>query len=344
MESAIVVKDLCKVFETQDGKVYAAEHISFEVEKGDIFGIIGLSGAGKSTLVRCLNLLEQPSSGEVFVNGQSLTTLKKSELRMARRKIGMIFQHFNLLMQRNVLDNVCFPLEIAGVKRAEAKARALELLKTVGLEEKANAYPSQLSGGQKQRVAIARVLASDPEVLLCDEATSALDPQTTKSILALLKEINEKMGITIVLITHEMAVVQEICNHVLVLESGRLVEEGTVEELFHNPKTEATRKLLVSAGTTLARMEGGRRVRLTFDEFEVKEPLIANTVLQFRTPISIYFADMYEMNGKSYGQMFVELPEDPVIAENMVQYLREHHATVEEWTESPAITREEAVK
>ena len=331
MEPAIIVKDLCKVFKSKDGDVTAADHISFEVEKGDIFGIIGLSGAGKSTLVRCLNLLEKPSSGEVLVNGKSLTKLSSKELRLERRKIGMIFQHFNLLMQRNVLDNVCLPMEIAGISKKKARARAMELLETVGLAEKAQSYPAQLSGGQKQRVAIARVLASNPEVLLCDEATSALDPQTTKSILALIKDINKKFGITVVLITHEMAVVQEICNNVLVLENGKLVEAGTVEELFHSPKTEATRKLLVNAGTTINKMEGGRMIRITFSEGDVAEPVIANCVIQFKAPLNILFADVQNINGKSQGQMILSLPCDEKIAQGMIDYFREHNHSVEEW-------------
>ena len=216
----------------------AVKNISFSIEKGDIFGIIGLSGAGKSTLVRCLNLLEKPTEGSIYIDGKNLVELTPKELRKERQDIGMIFQHFNLLMQRNVLDNICFPLEIAGVSKKEARKRALELLEIVGLSEKAKAYPVQLSGGQKQRVAIARVLANNPKILLCDEATSALDPQTTKSILKLLKEINQKYGITIVVITHEMSVIQEICSKVAVLHHGSLVEKGTVEELFHAPKTE----------------------------------------------------------------------------------------------------------
>lgn len=246
MEPMIRVENLCKIFQTKDLQVTAADNISFKIEKGDIFGIIGLSGAGKSTLVRCLNLLEKPSSGQVFIDGKSLTELSDKELRKTRQNIGMIFQNFNLLMQRNVLNNVCFPMEIAGVKKKEAKERAMELLKTVGLEEKATSYPSQLSGGQKQRVAIARVLANNPEILLCDEATSALDPQTTKSILSLLKEINHKYGITIVVITHEMSVVQEICSHVAVLDNGHLEESGTVEEIFKYPKTEAAKKMIMN--------------------------------------------------------------------------------------------------
>lgn len=251
MEPIIKVEHLKKVFKSDSGELAAVDDIDFSIGRGDIFGMIGLSGAGKSTLVRCLNLLEKPSSGAVYVRGKNLLKLSEKELRMERQKIGMIFQHFNLLMQRNVLDNVCFPLEIMGIKKKEARKRALELLKTVGLEEKAKAYPVQLSGGQKQRVAIARVLAANPEILLCDEATSALDPQTTKSILGLLREINQKYGITIVVITHEMSVVQEICSHVAVLEHGKLVESGTVEEVFTSPKTEAAKRLILNTGNQM---------------------------------------------------------------------------------------------
>ena len=236
---------LCKEFISDDGKISALSDISFEVEKGEIFGIIGLSGAGKSTLVRCINRLEEPTSGCVLFKDRSINGLSAKELRKERRKIGMIFQHFNLLMQRSVLDNVALPLEIAGAKRKEAREKAREYLEAVGIPDKANAFPSQLSGGQKQRVAIARVLASDPELLLCDEATSALDPQTTRQILALLRDINKKYGITILIITHTMTVVQEICDRVAVLEGGRLMEMNTVKELFAHPRTKAAKRLLL---------------------------------------------------------------------------------------------------
>ena len=248
MEPIIKVENLTKTFTSKSGNVEAVRNVNFEVEKGDIFGIIGLSGAGKSTLVRCLNLLEKPTGGKVIVNGKDLTKLSEKELRKERQNIGMIFQHFNLLMQRNVLGNVCFPMEIAGIKKNEAKKRAYELLKIVGLEDKAAAYPAQLSGGQQQRVAIARVLANNPDILLCDEATSALDPQTTKSILELLKKINREEGITIVIITHSMSVVKEICNNVAVLENGVAVEIEKTEELFKNPKTDIANKLVYIGG------------------------------------------------------------------------------------------------
>lgn len=303
MEPMIQVENLCKRFETKGGTVEAAKNISFSIEKGEIFGIIGLSGAGKSTLVRCLNLLERPTSGTVKVNGKNLTELSEKELRKERQKIGMIFQHFNLLMQRTALDNVCFPMEIAGIGKAEARKKALEYLRIVGLEEKALSYPSQLSGGQKQRVAIARVLASDPQILLCDEATSALDPQTTKAILELIKEINRDYGITVVVITHEMSVVQEICDKVAVLERGSLVETGTVEELFRNPKTDEARKLVFSGRTQIKEMKGKRLVRVTFREKSSFEPVIANLVLTYRTPVNILYADTKNINGQAQGEM-----------------------------------------
>lgn len=220
MSEMIRVQDVSKTFTGKDNTVEALKHINLSIGKGEIYGIIGMSGAGKSTLVRCLNFLERPTSGTVYIDGQDLCDLKEAELRKVRRKVAMIFQHFNLLMQRDVLDNVCFPLEIAGMKKKAAREKAMAYLEEVGLSEKAHAYPAQLSGGQKQRVAIARALAAQPEVLLCDEATSALDPTTTKSILQLLREINEKYGITIVIITHEMAVVQEICTHVAIIDGA----------------------------------------------------------------------------------------------------------------------------
>lgn len=333
MEPMIQVENLCKRFETKGGTVEAAKSISFSIEKGEIFGIIGLSGAGKSTLVRCLNLLERPTSGTVKVNGKNLTELSEKELRKERQKIGMIFQHFNLLMQRTALDNVCFPMEIAGIGKAEARKKALEYLRIVGLEEKALSYPSQLSGGQKQRVAIARVLASDPQILLCDEATSALDPQTTKAILELIKEINRDYGITVVVITHEMSVVQEICDKVAVLERGSLVETGTVEELFRNPKTDEARKLVFSGRTQIQEMKGKRLVRVTFREKSSFEPVIANLILTYRTPVNILYADTKNINGQAQGEMILQLPELEEVADKMIQYLKEINMGVEELKE-----------
>lgn len=329
-EPIIQVEHLCKSFSGRGGAVEAAKDISFCIEKGDIFGIIGLSGAGKSTLVRCLNLLERPTSGTVRVHGKNLTELSEKELRKERQKIGMIFQHFNLLMQRTALDNICFPMEIAGVKKREARKKAMEYLKIVGLEDKAQSYPAQLSGGQKQRVAIARVLASDPDILLCDEATSALDPQTTKSILGLLKEISQNYGITIVVITHEMSVVQEICNKVAVLDSGDLAETGTVEELFRNPRTEAARKLVFSGRNQIKEMNGKRLIRVTFENKSSFEPVIGNLVLEFRTPVNILYADTKNINGQAEGEMILQLPEDSETADKMIQYLKNIRMGVEE--------------
>lgn len=330
MEPIIRVEHLKKVFQSSAGEVAAVDDVSFSIEKGDIFGIIGLSGAGKSTLVRCLNLLEKPSSGKVWIRDKNLPDLSEGELRKTRQKIGMIFQHFNLLMQRTVLDNVCFPMEIAGVKKKQAREKALGYLKTVGLEEKAKSYPAQLSGGQKQRVAIARVLASNPEILLCDEATSALDPQTTKSILTLLKEINQKYGITIVVITHEMSVVQEICSHVAVLDHGSLVESGTVEELFRSPKTDAARRLILNAGNQIKQMHGKRLIRITFSGQSSFEPVIGNVVLLYKTPLNILYADTKNLNGKAEGEMILQLPEDQITADKMIEYFRQENLSVEE--------------
>ena len=242
----------------------------------------------------------------------------------------MIFQHFNLLMQRSVLDNVCFPMEIVGVKKQAARKRAMELLEIVGLKEKADAYPSQLSGGQKQRVAIARALANTPKILLCDEATSALDPQTTKSILSLLKEINEKRGITIVVITHEMAVVQEICSHVAVLGHGNLMETGTVEDLFRKPKTDAAKRLVLSGFAHIGEMKGDRKVRVTFDGHTAFEPIIGNIILEYKTPINILYADTKTINGNAEGEMILQLPQNEEIADKIVTYFKEKNLGVEE--------------
>ena len=331
MSSMIEVKNLCKTFQTKEGRVDAAKNISFEISKGEIFGIIGLSGAGKSTLVRCLNLLERPDSGEVLVEGKSLLTMTEKDLRMARRNIGMIFQHFNLLMQRNVLDNICFPMEIAKVPRAEAKKRAMELLETVSMTDKAAAYPAQLSGGQKQRVAIARVLANNPQILLCDEATSALDPQTTRSILELLQNISRNRGITIVVITHEMSVVQQICDRVAVLDAGSLVEQGTVKEIFTSPKTEAAKRLIHGNNIKpVDEVTSKRMIRIVFDGQSSYEPVIGNVTLMFNTPVNIMYADTKDIGGSAVGEMILQLPDDPVTAQRMIDYLKERKLGVEE--------------
>ena len=242
----IEIKHLTKTFASAGHPVEALKDVSLSIEDGDIFGIIGMSGAGKSTLVRCINMLERPSAGTIEIDGCDLSRLSDSELRKKRQEITMIFQNFNLLMQRNCLKNVCFPLELAGVKRAEAREKAMELLRLVGLQDKALAYPAQLSGGQQQRVAIARALATTPRVLLCDEATSALDPATTLSILDLIQDINQRLGITVIIITHQMSVVQRTCRHVAILEHGRVAEQGTVSDVFTNPQSQAAKQLVFS--------------------------------------------------------------------------------------------------
>ena len=250
-ESIIQIQHLTKTFGEGDTAVHALEDINLDIKQGEIFGIIGLSGAGKSTLVRCINLLERPTSGTVIVDGKEMTALSEKELRLARRDVTMIFQSFNLLMQRTCLKNVCFPMEISGVPAAQARKRAAELLELVGLADKADAYPSQLSGGQKQRVAIARALATDPKVLLCDEATSALDPTTTASILELLKDLNAKLGVTVVVITHQMSVIEEICSRVAILDGGVVAEQGSVEDIFSHPTTDAARRLVYPGGASV---------------------------------------------------------------------------------------------
>ena len=330
MEPIIKIQHLNKEFKLKETDVHALSDVSLDIYKGDIYGIIGMSGAGKSTLVRCLNFLERPTSGKVIVDGKDLAELSEKQLREARKNIGMIFQHFNLLMQRSVIDNVCFPMEIAGLKKKEAREKAMEYLKIVGLEEKAYAYPAQLSGGQQQRVAIARALASDPTILLCDEATSALDPQTTKSILQLLKEINQKYGITIVVITHEMAVVQEICSHVAIIDHGKLAEHGTVEQIFQAPKSKEAKKLIYQGYEKVALMKGKRCVRIVFSENSSFEPVIANMVLAFKTPVNILYANTKDLDGVATGEMILQLPEDDVLGDKMIAYLKNTKLTVEE--------------
>lgn len=347
----IEVRHLYKTFEQKGNMVEALKDISLQIEQGDIYGIIGMSGAGKSTLVRCLNYLERPTSGEVLIEGKDLKTLTEKQLRAQRSDIAMIFQHFNLLMQKNVIDNICFPMVIGGVKKREAKAKAYELLKTVGLEEKAEAYPSQLSGGQKQRVAIARALAGNPKILLCDEATSALDPQTTASILALLKEINQKFGITIVVITHQMSVIREICSHVVIVEQGELVEQGLMEDIFNHPKSKAARELILKdrpegswestqtvadwdgSGRQAERVAGDKKLRIVFSENSAFEPVIANMVLRFKVPVNILRADTKNVGGFAKGEMILGLPADERLSYEMEQYLRERGLEIEEVTE-----------
>ena len=334
MEQNIMIQtvNVSKTFSGKDGQVEALRNISLDIYKGDIFGIIGMSGAGKSTLVRCLNFLERPTSGQVYVAGKDLSALTQKQLRSERTQIAMIFQHFNLLMQRNVLDNVCFPMEIIGISKIKARKRALELLEEVGLADKARSYPAQLSGGQKQRVAIARALATEPKILLCDEATSALDPTTTKSILELLREINQKHGITIVIITHAMSVVQEICNRVAIIDNGELAEIGTVLEVFSRPKSHAAKKLVFPDGgdSSVAEMKGRRCIRIVFSSNSSFEPVIGNMVLHCNAPVNILLADTRDIGGIAQGQMILQLPEDEQTAARMIQYLRDRNLGVEE--------------
>ncbi|MDO4982532.1 MAG: ATP-binding cassette domain-containing protein [Eubacteriales bacterium] len=318
----IELKHLGKVYKTSEKEIVAIDDINLTIEDGEIFGIIGLSGAGKSTLVRCINLLEMPTSGEVIIDGQSLTKLPNRELLKMRQSIGMIFQGFNLLEQRNVIKNVCFPLEIAGVDKKTAEARAKELIKLVGLEDREKSYPSQLSGGQKQRVAIARALATKPKYLLCDEATSALDPNTTRQILDLLKEINEKLGVTIIVITHEMKVIDRICDSVAVIDSSHIAEVGKVAEVFTSPKSKIARDLIIPKDSTAISTEGGRRIRLTFDGYEkTNEPLIARMVMECGAPVNILFADTRIYEGVLHGHMVIELPNEEKEAEKIITWL-----------------------
>ena len=329
--SSILIQDVSKTFETKDGSVQALNHVSLSIESGDIYGIIGMSGAGKSTLVRCINHIEVPTSGTVVVQDKELGGLSDKELRKQREHIGMIFQHFNLLMQKSVLDNVCFPLFIQGKKKAEARAKALELLEIVGLADRAKAYPAQLSGGQKQRVAIARALASDPQILLCDEATSALDPQTTSSILELLQDINQKFGITIVIITHQMSVVREICTHVAIMKDGEVKEQGLVEEIFSHPKSQVAKELISkdsgndveSKKLTQSEIQDGEIVRIVFSENSAFEPVIANLILTFHEPVNILKANTKNVGGVAKGEMILQFMSDSTNVPEMKKFLTE---------------------
>ncbi|EMD16618.1 hypothetical protein HMPREF9943_01172 [Eggerthia catenaformis OT 569 = DSM 20559] len=325
----IEIKNLSKHFYSTQGKVEALKNVNLEIEKGDIFGIIGMSGAGKSTLVRCLNFLEKPTYGDVIIQGIHLKNLTEKELRAERKKITMIFQNFNLLMQKTVIDNVCFPLRISGISKNDAYKKAIDYLKIVGLEDKAKSYPAMLSGGQKQRVAIARALACDPEILLCDEATSALDPATTSSILALLSKINEEMGITIVIITHQMSVIQDICKNVAIMEDGTVQETGTVEEIFKNPQSKVGKRLILSDDIrTTDELKSNVQYRIVFNEQSSFEPVIANLILKFKKPVNILYANTRDVHGSAMGDMIVDFGEgDP---SEMIAFLKERGLSVKE--------------
>lgn len=326
----IELQNVSKTFETVSGSVEAVRDVSLTVNKGDIFGVIGLSGAGKSTLVRCINLLERPTAGKVLFDGVDLAGLDRKSLLATRRKIAMIFQNFNLLAQRTALGNVCYPMEITGVPKKEAVAKATSLLSRVGLADRTGSYPSQLSGGQKQRVAIARALATDPQVLLCDEATSALDPNTTRSILALLKDINRDLGVTIIVITHEMKVVEQICNRVAVMENGEVVETGDVKEVFLSPKSKIARELILPKNETVEAMVSDQVLRIAFDGQSAFEPLISNLVMECHAPVNILGADTKNIDGRAFGQMLLQLPEDASSAQRVKQYLIKRHIRFEE--------------
>ena len=324
---------LSKRFRTSDAEVQALDDICLEIPDGEVFGIIGLSGAGKSTLVRCINLLERPDSGQVLLDGRDLAAMSAKELRQARKSMSMIFQGFHLLMQRTALENVCFPLELAGVKKEAARRRAMELLELVELPDKAGAYPVQLSGGQKQRVAIARALASDPKVLLCDEATSALDPKTTRAILELLKKLNRELGVTVVVITHEMRVVEQICSRVAILDHGRVQEVGPVTEVFSNPQSDAGRRLVLPEGEQIHVLPANRLVRLVFNGASAAQPIISELAIEQGIRLNILAADTRVIGEKSFGSMVLGLPEDETEAARALIYLREQRGvTAEEVT------------
>ncbi|MGN0542713.1 MAG: methionine ABC transporter ATP-binding protein [Acutalibacteraceae bacterium] len=322
----IEIKNLSKSFQTADGTVEALKNVSLTINDGDIYGIIGMSGAGKSTLVRCINMLERPTQGSVLIDGCDIGSLSGAQLREKRRNITMIFQGFNLLMQRTCLKNVCFPLELAGVGKHEAKARAYELLETVGLPDKANAYPAQLSGGQQQRIAIARALATNPKVLLCDEATSALDPNTTHSILGLIKDINEKLGITVIIITHQMSVVEEICGKVAILDGGSVVEEGAVSEVFSAPKSDAAKRLVFpescEADEIITHTQGEKVIRVVFNGAKAAStPLISKMAMEKNITANIMAASTKSIGDKAYGNMLLGISGEEQMKQ-AVEYLR----------------------
>ena len=326
----IELRGLSKVYQIPGGEVQALNNINLTIEQGDIYGIIGMSGAGKSTLIRCLNRLDTPTDGQVLIDGQNVLAMSKKQLLQTRRRMAMIFQQFNLLMQKNVARNVRYPLEIAGAPKKQANERVMELLKIVGLEEKANAYPAQLSGGQKQRVAIARALASNPEMLLCDEATSALDPMTTQSILELLKKINAELGITVVLITHKMAVIRQICNKVAILDGGKLVDQGTVDDVFMHTKSAAGKRLFGILPENEDDVPTQPALRIVFDGSAADQPVISRLVKDLGFDVNILAADMHQFNGKTYGQMMVARPEDPAELKQVQDYLAKAGLTTEE--------------
>lgn len=321
-EPIISIRHLRKTFGDPRAEVEAIRDVSIDIERGEIYGIIGLSGAGKSTLVRCINYLERPTGGQVIFDGKNMAELTPTQLRVARRQMGMIFQQFQLLEQRTALRNVTFPLEIQGVRREDAEKRARELLKIVELEGREQAYPAQLSGGQKQRVAIARALAANPKVLLCDEATSALDPNTTASILELLRRLNREMGITVVVITHEMDVISQICDRVAILDKGVIAEEGKVSDIFMAPKSRIGKELILGDAVQDVHFRTGKLYRLSFDGRQSGEPVISNIVLHAKAPVNIMFAETRDVGGTARGQMLIELPDNEAQRRDILQYIQ----------------------
>lgn len=335
----ISIKDVQKIFSSKKGQVKAVDNVNLEVKEGEIFGVIGYSGAGKSTLIRMLNGLELPTHGSVTVAGNEVSKIKGSKLRKARQEISMIFQHFNLLWSRTVRENIAFPLEIAGVSRQERLKRVDELIKLVGLEGREDAYPSQLSGGQKQRVGIARALANNPKVLLCDEATSALDPQTTDSILELLVDINERLGLTIVLITHEMHVIRKICHRVAVMEGGRIVEIGPVLDVFRNPKAVITKRFVQQVTEPEETKETidhlvdlypkGKVVQLGFVGESAEQPLITNLIRNFLVTVNILQGKISQTQNGSYGTLFIHVDGEAEEVAKAIEFIHSQQVGVE---------------
>lgn len=342
----ITLRDIDVVFHDEDRVVTAVKDVNLDVEKGEIYGIVGYSGAGKSTLVRTINLLQRPTTGSVLVNGQDLMALKPRSLRQARKKIGMIFQHFNLMESRTIYDNVAYPLRGSGLKKKEKAAKVAELLDLVGLKEKTDAYPKQLSGGQKQRVAIARALANDPDILLCDEATSALDPKTTSSILDLLRELNQKLDLTIVIITHEMSVVKDLCHKVAVMEDGRVLEKGPIVEIFTEPTEQLTKEFIDTAthfdqeiGMVLAHPETqklnreGILARLRYVGVGTTQPLISTLVRDFDVTVNIIYGHIEILQNIPVGNLLVAFTGDQKKIQNAIEYLRTSDVKVDSVTE-----------
>ncbi|MFJ8065639.1 methionine ABC transporter ATP-binding protein [Psychrobacillus sp. NPDC096426] len=335
----ISLKDVSKKFKTKQGTIIAVDDVNLDIKQGEIFGIIGYSGAGKSTLIRLLNGLEKPTAGQIVVNGKEITSINEDKLRQVRHKVSMIFQHFNLLWSRTVAENIAFPLEIAGVPKDQRVARVNELIELVGLEGRGNYYPSQLSGGQKQRVGIARALANRPEVLLCDEATSALDPETTDAILDLLVSINEKLGLTIVLITHEMQVIQKICNRVAVMEGGHVVEEGDVLEVFQNPHQPITKRFVSQVSESTQTMQtiqnlvdlypNGKLIKLTFVGEQTEQPILSRLIKQFELEVNIVQGNISHTKSGAFGTLILQLEGDAFAVDEAIQFIHDQKVSTE---------------